>query len=299
MKTRSFNLDYYLNFIFKLFFVFLIIGCENPVDPEPDKGKASFWMKSDLNVGYIDVYVEGNFAGRISHYHQSGITCGDGDVNIIKPSGSYNWSAVSENGTKWAGTLTISKNNCIPIELTNSSGGGGSTTGQGLFWVSSDLGCGNISVNVNGITRTVSGYHSSAPNCGDSGAATFSLSPGTYSFSASCNGKSWSGNINIVAGSCSKIQLTNSSSGGGSGRVAFWTNKPQNCGNINVSVWAPNNQVGLILTTYYNSAPSCSSNPYYIDLPPGTYPYSATCNGKSWKGSVTVTSGGCVNVLLQ
>lgn len=88
------------------------------------------------------------------------------------------------------------------------SSGGGTTTGQVLFWTKSDLGCGNINVNFNSLSGTISSFYSGgAPACGATGSATFSRSPGTYSYSASCTGKTWSGQVTITAGTCSKIEL--------------------------------------------------------------------------------------------
>jgi hypothetical protein len=91
-----------------------------------------------------------------------------------------------------------------------SGGGGGSTTGQVMFWIQSDLGCGNITVTVSGSSKSITGYYSGgAPSCGSSSTATFTLNPGTYSFNASCSGKTWNGNVTVTAGNCFKMQLTN------------------------------------------------------------------------------------------
>lgn len=83
-------------------------------------------------------------------------------------------------------------------------------TGQAMFWVASDLGVGSITVYCNGTNRTISSYYSSeVPSCGASGAANFTLDPGTYSISASGGSKTWNGSITVTSGGCSKIQLTN------------------------------------------------------------------------------------------
>lgn len=92
------------------------------------------------------------------------------------------------------------------------------STGEVIFWVSSDFGCGNITVNCNGLSRQITGYYSSGtPDCAGSWGAKFTLDPGTYNFSASCTGKTWSGTIIITAGNCSAMQLTNSGGGTGGG----------------------------------------------------------------------------------
>jgi hypothetical protein len=104
---------------------------------------------------------------------------------------------------------------------TGSGSGGGSgssSTGNATFWVASDLGCGTITVSVNGQSKTISSFYSTSPACGASGCANFTLAPGTYNYSASCSGKTWSNSITVTAGGCSKMQLTSTNnSGGGTG----------------------------------------------------------------------------------
>lgn len=97
-----------------------------------------------------------------------------------------------------------------------SGSGGSSGTGNAMFWVASDLGCGSINVSVNGQSKTISSFYSSTtPTCGASGCANFTLSPGTYNYSASCSGKTWASTITVTAGGCSKMQLTGTNNGGG------------------------------------------------------------------------------------
>ena len=51
------------------------------------------------------------------------------------------------------------------------------TTGQGMFWTASDLGCGNITVTLGGASGSISTYYNtSIPSYGIAGAAGFSLS---------------------------------------------------------------------------------------------------------------------------
>ncbi|MBK9486171.1 MAG: hypothetical protein IPO01_13505 [Chitinophagaceae bacterium] len=44
-------------------------------------------------------------------------------------------------------------------------GGGGTSSSQAIFWIASDLGCGPINVTCNGVTKQITAYTSSAPNC--------------------------------------------------------------------------------------------------------------------------------------
>jgi hypothetical protein len=155
-----------------------------------------------------------------------------------------------------------------------------------MFWSSSDLGCGNIVVTIGGTSAAITNYYNtSLPACGAAGCATFDLSPGTYSYTASCSGKNWSGSITIVAGGCSKIELTNSGGGGGgstTGQGMFWIATDLGCGNINVTC----NGITRTISSVYSSAPARgASGTATFDLSPGTYSYTASCTGKTWNGT--------------
>lgn len=81
--------------------------------------------------------------------------------------------------------------------------------GKIIFWVDSDLGCGTIDVTINGSTKTITSFYSgSTPDCDASGCATFSLDPGSYNWTASCSGLSWSGTNEVTSNGCFKMQLT-------------------------------------------------------------------------------------------
>lgn len=85
----------------------------------------------------------------------------------------------------------------------------GTSTGQVMFWLNSDLGCGSITVHCNGQTKTITGYYASSPECGADGSANFTLEPGTYNYSASCSGLSWEGTVTATAGECYKLEFIN------------------------------------------------------------------------------------------
>lgn len=93
------------------------------------------------------------------------------------------------------------------------SGGSGSgvTTGDVKFWTDADYGCGPISVSVSGEgSSTITGYFDSgAPDCSNTSAGgNFNdLDPGTYSFTASCDGINWDGTFEIEENSCLRYQL--------------------------------------------------------------------------------------------
>jgi hypothetical protein len=202
----------------------------------------------------------------------------------------YSYSA-SCSGKTWNGTVTVTANGCTKTQLTGSA----TTTGQAMFWTAADLGCGSITVNCNGVTRTISSYYSSgAPACGASGAATFDFAPGTYSYSASCSGKTWNGTVTVTANGCSKTQLTGSATT--TGQAMFWIASDLGCGNITVTC----NGLSSTISSYYSSgAPTCgASGSATFNLSAGTYSFSAKCTNKTWTGTITVTANGCSKLQL-
>ncbi len=91
-------------------------------------------------------------------------------------------------------------------------GGTGSNKGDVKFWTNRDLGCGPITVNLSGVgTSTISSYYSSGtPDCVIDGAGgNFNdLTPGTYNYTANCQGYNWSGSVTVTEDSCFRMQLT-------------------------------------------------------------------------------------------
>lgn len=187
------------------------------------------------------------------------------------------------------------------IEDPGNGGGGTNNNGQAMFWVGSDFGCGNISVTCNGLTATITGYNQAIPSCGTSNTATFTLPPGTYNYTASCTGLTWSGTVTVISDNCSKIQLTNNGGGGNgggnsSGQVMFWAASNFGCGNVTVVC----NGVTRTITSYSTSGtPSCGANGFAtFNFSPGTYSYSASCSSYTWSGTAVVTAGGCNKIQL-
>ncbi|MGG5507080.1 MULTISPECIES: hypothetical protein [unclassified Myroides] len=87
--------------------------------------------------------------------------------------------------------------------------GGGSSDGQISFWIGSDYQCGPITVTVNGQSRSITSYYSNGiADCNATGNANFTLAPGTYSFTATCQSYNWSGTFEIKAAGCLRMNLT-------------------------------------------------------------------------------------------
>jgi hypothetical protein len=261
----------------------------------PTTGLYVFWVASDFGCGNITVTING-ISKLITGPYSTVPPCNSsGAATFDLPAGTYAYTA-SCAGLNWSGVITVIAGGCFSQQLTSAGGGGGSTTGQGMFWVNSDFGCGPINVICNGITKTITSFYASVPACGASGAATFDLNPGTYSYTASCTGKTWNGTITITAGGCSATRLLSSGGGGSTiGQGMFWVASDLGCGNITVVC----NGNTRVITTWWATAPPCgNSGTATFDLPPGTYPYTASCTGKNWSGNITVTAGGCQKVQL-
>ena len=76
------------------------------------------------------------------------------------------------------------------------------------FRISSDLGCGVISVTLTGqgTRQNTVCYASDSPDCGASGTASYTNLPyGTYTFNASCNNYKWGPTTITLSNSCYKI----------------------------------------------------------------------------------------------
>jgi len=97
-------------------------------------------------------------------------------------------------------------------------GNSNSSNTQLMFYVTQDCGVGNISVTVNGTTQVISGFYSStAPACAACAAATFSLTAGSYTFSAvsQSNTLTWNGTVTVQANKCNSYTLNCTGNSGG------------------------------------------------------------------------------------
>lgn len=123
---------------------------------------------------------------------------------------NYDPTATQDNGTcKICGCTDPT---AINYEATANKDDGSCTYyGRNVFWISSNLNCGYISVYVGGsyIGQITSYYYSGAPDCGAYGCATVKKAAGTYNFTAQSQyyGYSWEGTITIVSNGCSKMRL--------------------------------------------------------------------------------------------
>lgn len=174
---------------------------------------ATFWIRQNMNCGNINVTLNGQTKTIDGvYYYPEGVLqsygCNlQGSANFETHTGTYAYTATC-SGKSWNGIVTLRQNDCSQIELKSNSTGTTTKNGKATFWVNQDLGCGAITVTINSQTATITSYYSSTPNCGVSGSANFDLPPGTYNYSARCNGLSWSGSVTIKEDGCLLMQLT-------------------------------------------------------------------------------------------
>lgn len=145
-----------------------------------DQGYEGHWCED--NVG------SGGGSGGGGGGSSSGYVCSNSSCSYVSSGADYATEADCEN-------------NC------------GNSTGQLMIWRSYCC-CSpgsTIEVYVNGsYVGGLDTYFSSAPSCGASNVITKTYPPGTYSISGECESGSptWSGSMDVVAGACSKFELS-------------------------------------------------------------------------------------------
>ena len=165
----------------------------------------------------------------------------------------------------------------------------GPKTGDVTFWQDVDEGFGITVVEIEGISANITGDHTSEPNCGAEGSATFSLEYGTHNYVASDGGAGfWNGSVEID-GSCSTVLLTKR------GDVTFWQKTGDGFSETLVEI----DGSAAEITSEYDNEPECgASGCATFNLPHGTYEFIASDGVEEWPGTVVV-DGLCLVVLLE
>jgi hypothetical protein len=78
--------------------------------------------------------------------------------------------------------------------------------GQVSFWNNQSF-VGVVQVTINGNSRSITTTQTANPGCTSTGAANFSLSPGSYSYTATDGTFNWSGRVTVSSDKCLTIQL--------------------------------------------------------------------------------------------
>lgn len=221
MKTINKYAKYLLLFVM----AFQMTSCEIEDDTTNDE------VENDLSQSYYGDWKRDGMETYLRLGESSAIACTNGNItngtfNPSEPSMTFviqgdvlKFPLMFTNGQLLVGVpdqgvnthnaqyySKADENTCL--DGGGNGGGGNATTGNATFWVQTDLGCGNITVVLNGTSGVISNYYSSNPSCNASGSANFELPAGTYSYSASCTNLTWNGTITITNGGCSTMQLT-------------------------------------------------------------------------------------------
>jgi hypothetical protein len=305
-----------------------IAGCTDPLshtynsEAVSDNGSCEYYYggreKGQIDIGSIvdlnnefDIYIDNVYVGHLSYFFPNGLECGNPNaVGGIFSSGNHTIRAEGNGGSDVReGVINLVAQECKVVLLENlplaggGGGGGGNSPGDVIFWVSNDFGCGPITVNLAGAGSTViNGYYGSAPNCSSTGSGgNFNnLTPGVYNFTASCSSQTWSGSVTVTENGCLRQELLSSGGGGGNntGDVIFWTNSDLGCGVISVTLSGAGSST---ITGYFGSTPLCSNTGAggnFNNLSPGNYSFTASCNGLSWSGNITVSEDTCLTYQL-
>ncbi len=101
--------------------------------------------------------------------------------------------------------LFSSRSNC-----ESECGGSNNTLGKVSFYTQSDLGCGNITVFLQGVgSDVITGFYPNGfSGCDQNANANFNVPKGSYTYTAECDGYTWPERT-ITVGNCTGVQLTN------------------------------------------------------------------------------------------
>ena len=264
--------------------------------PAPTTGQVVFWT-DNAALAPIAVDVNGT-SGSISSAHAAAPACGAaGAYTVTLPAGSHTFTGSNGAGFSWNGSVPVAAGGCTPWRLYSTTPPP-AATGQVVFWTDNAQ-LAPITVQVNGVSGSITAAHAAAPACGASGAYTVTLPAGPQSFSGSNPaGLTWNGSVTVTAGACTTFRLFSSATpppAPSTGQVAFWTDN---------ALLAPISvKVGTLagsITGAHTAAPACgAAGAYTVTLPAGSHAYTASnAAGLQWSGTATVTAGACTTVRL-
>lgn len=94
------------------------------VTPTPSTGNVSFSASAPRGWSTIDVYVDGSYAGTLRRYYDASngpsncTAVADARVVISVRAGSHNYTARTNLGASWAGTVSVNAGGCQETILT-------------------------------------------------------------------------------------------------------------------------------------------------------------------------------------
>lgn len=181
-------------------------------------GQVQGFNTQDNNTISVDSYSYSRASNKRSasvrlNYH-NGVATEDYDLSSSDDNwmeGSYEYTGQTPTAYATArGTYRVICSDCASFSGGSSGTGTNTNSGRVSFFTKSDFGCGNITINVqNQGSKILSQFHSNGiSNCDAQGAATFELTPGQYTFTASCGSISWGPtSFTVYANLCKRYEL--------------------------------------------------------------------------------------------
>lgn len=185
-----------------LLFIVIIASCSDEEGQYADvSATVTFWTKH-IGSSLPNVTINGKNAKIIETYTSAPSCDAYGCATFTLAPGTYQYTATGDQN--WSGYITVTASDeCLTQELVITP----TAYGDATFWTQTDLGCGTITVTINGISRYISSYYASKPSCGSYGCANFNLPVGTYTFTVSCNTYNGDGEIEVTDGGCSTMRF--------------------------------------------------------------------------------------------
>lgn len=155
----------------------------------------------DDNTFYYQYEESDTYTGPHTWYYNDGelvleFTYSDWELDIIKMSSDEIYAEDDNSDELFT---RISNNGCYEPPV-----------GSAVFYLTTDCGCGPVTVNVDGneVGEITSYFPEGDVDCGTDGAVTVDLEPGEYSIYAECEGLYWEFTTTITDGGCTQEELS-------------------------------------------------------------------------------------------
>ncbi|HEY0678352.1 MAG TPA: hypothetical protein VGD17_08695, partial [Chitinophagaceae bacterium] len=256
----------------------------------PGTAQMTFWSKSSCSAGgNINVTLTNSQTGSISSFTATAPACGAaGTASFNVPPGTYGWLAKCGTDST-AGVITLAANQCVKQEVVL---GSATPTGEATFWAKSSCTAGgNITVKLsNNQTGTITSFNATAPaSCTAAGNANFNLPAGSYTWVAKCGTDSITGNLNLVASQCAKVEVQFPT---GTAAQYALVSAGGNCSNIQVNgTYIAGKPLGPDTNTVVVQVNVTTIGSYTIST--------NNVNGYSFSASGSFTTTGVQNVTLK
>ena len=176
-------------------------------------GRVKFWTDDLKGCIKARVVMEDHGAVSVTNINTTVPDCysnvGGGRVSDLLP-GTYNYTVNSCPGITTTGSFNVAADECTIININDNSGGG-SGTGDLIFWTNTLLDSGPFTVTIPGFgSEQVTGYFSTVPDCGDGsqGGLFSNLPVGNYTSTiTNFPGSNGAYNISVVEDQCVQVDF--------------------------------------------------------------------------------------------